>query len=86
MLLGDYFDKEHILAIFSPSFWADYVRNYFSRQLFPTDIQIFLFPCKDCVRYIFASLFFKSKGEHLGNKGKCFFTSKALFVLEKIKF
>ena len=27
---------------------------------------------KGCVRYIFASLFFKSKGEHLGNKQKCF--------------
>ena len=27
---------------------------------------------KGCVCYIFASLFFKSKGEHLGNKEKCF--------------
>ena len=27
---------------------------------------------KDCICYIFASLFFKSKGEHLGNKQKCF--------------
>ena len=42
---------------------------------------------KGCVRYIFVSLVFKSKGEHLGNKEKCFyFTSKALFVPEKIKF
>ena len=27
---------------------------------------------KGCVRYIFASLFCKSKGEHLWNKEKCF--------------
>ena len=27
---------------------------------------------KGCVRYIFASLFFKSKGQHLENKEKCF--------------
>ena len=27
---------------------------------------------KGCVRYIFASLFFKLKGEHLENKEKCF--------------
>ena len=42
---------------------------------------------KGCVHYIFASLFFRSKREHLSNQGKCFFfTSKALFVLEKIKY
>ena len=27
---------------------------------------------KGCVHYIFTSLFFKSKGEHLENKDKCF--------------
>ena len=27
---------------------------------------------KGCVRYIFAGLFFKSKGQHLENKEKCF--------------
>ena len=31
-----------------------------------------MFVIKGCARYIFASLFFKSKGEHLWNKGKCF--------------
>ena len=42
---------------------------------------------KGCVHYIFASLFFKSKGEHLSNKENVsYFTSKALFVLEIIKF
>ena len=40
-----------------------------------------------CVLYIFASLFCISKKEHLWNKETCFlFTSKALFVLEIIKF
>ena len=42
---------------------------------------------KSCVSYIFASLFFTSKREHLLNKKKIFyFTSKALFVLKIIKF
>ena len=42
---------------------------------------------KGCVHYIFASLFCKSKTEHLWNKEKYFlFSSKALFVLEIIKF
>ena len=37
--------------------------------------------------YIFVSLFFKSKGEHMGNKDKCFlFHFKSYFVLEKIIF
>ena len=45
---------------------------------------IWIFVClriffKGCVRYIFASLFFKSKGEHLGNKEKCFFISLQKF-------
>ena len=43
---------------------------------------------KGCVLYIFPSLFCKSKTELFRNKEKCFFyfTSKALFVLEIIKF
>ena len=40
---------------------------------------------KGFVRYIFASLFFKFKGEHLRNK-IFYFSLKALFVLEIIKF
>ena len=31
-----------------------------------------LFFLKGCVRYIFASLFFRSKREYLSNSGKCF--------------
>ena len=39
------------------------------------------------VYYIFASLFFKSKREHLWTwRNVLYFTSKALFVLLKIKF
>ena len=42
---------------------------------------------KGCVCYIFASLFCKSKGQHLRNKENVFsFTSKALFVLEITSF
>ena len=43
---------------------------------------------KGCVHYICASLFFKSKTKVLFKPGKkvFYFTSKALFVLEKIKF
>ena len=42
---------------------------------------------KDCVCYIFASLFCMSKREHLRNKKNAFyFTSKALLVLEIINF
>ena len=42
---------------------------------------------KVCVCYIFASLFFNSKQEHLSNLEKFFFfASKALFILKKIKF
>ena len=42
---------------------------------------------KGCVRYIFTSLFYKSKRDHLWNKEKCFlFHSKAFFVLEIINF
>ena len=40
---------------------------------------------KGCVRYIFTSLFRMPKREDLWNKEKAF-TSKALFVLEIIKF
>ena len=36
---------------------------------------LWLFSVKDCVRYIFASLFCMSKGEHLWKKGKCFLFS-----------
>ena len=32
-----------------------------------------------CVRYIFASLFFKSEGEHLRNNEKCLFHFKSSF-------
>ena len=31
-----------------------------------------LYLLKGCICYIFVSLLFKSKGEHLGNKEKCF--------------
>ena len=42
---------------------------------------------KGCVRYIFTSLFFKSKGEHYETRKNVFdFTSKALTVLEKSNF
>ena len=42
---------------------------------------------KGCVHYIFASLFFNSRREHLSNQKNVFyFTSRALFVLEKVKF
>ena len=42
---------------------------------------------KGYVRYIFASLFCKSKEEQLWNqKKKKYFTSKTLFILEIIKF
>ena len=52
-----------------------------------TPLKLVEYNVKGCVRYIFASLFFKSKGQHLGKNEKCFyFTSKALFVLKKIKF
>ena len=39
---------------------------------------------KGSVRYIFAGLFFKSKGDHTG-KNAFYFTSKALFILKKTK-
>ena len=43
--------------------------------------------CKSCVCYIFASLFFKSKKEHLWKLEKHFlFHFKTLFVLGKIRF
>ena len=43
---------------------------------------------KGCVRYIFASLFFMSKRESTceTRKNAFYFTSKALFVFEIIKF
>ena len=42
---------------------------------------------KGCVCYIFASLFFMFKKEHLRNKEKCFlFHFKGLFIFEIIKF
>ena len=42
---------------------------------------------KGCVRYIFASLFFTSKGDYLWDREKCFlFDFKPLLVLEIIKF
>ena len=42
---------------------------------------------KSCVHYTFTSLFCISKREHLWNKeNNFFFTSKAPFVLEIIKF
>ena len=42
---------------------------------------------KGFVCHICTSLFFKSKRKHFSNQKKCFyFTSKALFVVEKIKF
>ena len=34
---------------------------------------------KGCVRYIFASLFFKSKLEHLSKWERCFFSRKSNF-------
>ena len=64
-----------------------YYNSYFSiTTLSETSSQFtFYYKClsviKGCVRYIFASLFFKSNREHLRNKEKCFFfTSKALFI------
>ena len=48
---------------------------------------IFLEKIKSCVRYIFASLFFKSKREHLSNQGKCFsFHFKSFSRPRKNKF
>ena len=42
---------------------------------------------KVCVRYVFASLFSSVNGSTCQTKKNVFyFTSKALFVLEKIKF
>ena len=42
---------------------------------------------KGCVRYIFASLFLSLKESTSGTwKNAFYFTSKVLFVLEKIKF
>ena len=42
---------------------------------------------KSCVCYILSNLFFKSKKEEIVKLGMLFiFTSKALFVLEKVRF
>ena len=49
--------------------------------------QVWLQCFEGCVRYICASLFFKSKESTCQtSKNAFYFTSKALFVLKKIKF
>ena len=60
--------------------------NYFT-HLINNCMSKNLFKAKGCVRYSFASLFSMSKREHSWKKEKIFyFTSKALFVIEIIKF
>ena len=55
-------------------------------DLIRTQCNILVHSFKGCVRYIFDSLFFKTKREHLRNKKNVFyFLSEALFVFEKIK-
>ena len=60
------------------------MNTYYSKQK-PTITHYF--KLKGCVRYIFASLCFKLKESICHTRKNTFyFTSKALFVLEKIKF
>ena len=86
--------KNHII------FWKSVMRtlkpihvNWFNRLRFLAEVSTklqkidFFGQFQGCASYIFASLFCKSKREHLWNKEKCFFFHfKDLFVLEIIKF
>ena len=91
------------IMAFASSYFIDgqilfpfYEKHIFYVDLHSTFLVTFWYPrcfhCwtqgfKGCVCYVCASLFCKSKGEHLRNKQDVFyFTSKALFFLGIIKF
>ena len=67
-------------------FLRDIIEKFllFRQSSFPNMLYQMFINLKDCVRYIFASLFFKSKEEHLWNKEKYFlFPFKSSFCLRE---
>ena len=77
--IGKTFHHRRILQIMNIQPNIQNIPKVVTKSLHYTNMR-YLFKVKGCVRYIFASLFFKSKGGHLWNKEKCFlFHSKSSF-------